>query len=143
MSIISPKYRGAKKEKDWLAETIEKACTDPVTKNVEKTGEDGTSHTETVTLKKTTFSLDRLFALAEANGLDVDKYKKDVDKPGAPGRLRMTIGNMLRAAARKRHGLNVGGEFVDASAEFIGDSEKTHNPDGSKIAKPQEEKADA
>lgn len=145
MSIIDPKYRGVKKGKDWLSATVEKACVEPVTKQVEKTAEDGTKSTETVTLKKTSFNLDKLFALAEENKLDVAKYKADVDKPGAPGRLRMTIGNMLRSAARKRHGLNIDGEFVEADKDFIGDSAKTHNPDGSKIKveKPEDEKVEA
>lgn len=143
MSIIAEKYRGVKKEKDWAAREIENACTESVTKENKKTAEDGTETSETVTLKKTVFNLDKLFALAEENKIDVSKYKADVDKPGAPGRLRMTIGNMLRAAARKRHGLNVDGEFKDADSEFIGDSVKTHNPDGSKIPTKEVEKAEA
>jgi len=145
-SIVDPKYRDKyKTNKDWLAALIDDNCVVANTKVKKTKNEDGSETEETVTLKSTSIDLDALFALAEANAIDVAKYKTQIDTHGAPGRLRMTIGNMLRSAAKKRHGLYVldkAGDksWVDADAAFIGDAEKTHNPDGSKIAK---KKADA
>lgn len=86
---------------------------------------------------KDVLNVDAIKMLAVANGLAVKDY------PNA-GMYRMNIGNMLRAAARKRHGLNLpksGGlidksaefEFVDAPTDFEVNGTKTHNPDGSKI----------
>lgn len=137
MSIIDPKYRDKYRQGgDWLSNFVDGEVKEAITKEKTVTAEDGTKTVETVQTNKTRISMDHLFALAEANSIDVEKYKADADKPNAPGRLRMTIGNMLRAAAKKRHGLfNVAGEWNDAAADFVGDSEKTHNPDGSKIAK--------
>lgn len=138
-SIIGEKYRGKYKgAQDWLASTIDANVKSAVTKVVTATAEDGTKTESTVDTKKTEVDLTKLFALAVANHINVDKYRGDVDKKNAPGRLRMTIGNMLRAVAKKRHGLFVltadGSEWVDAPAEFIGDAPKTQNTDGSKIA---------
>lgn len=140
-SIVDPKYRDKYKgEKDWLAALIDSKCVVANTKEKTSKHEDGSEFKEIVTLKSTSINLDGLFALAEANGLDVEKYKTQIGTHGAPGRLRMTIGNMLRSAAKKRHGLYT----VDADGEktwnaadeaFIGGAELTHNKDGSKIAK--------
>lgn len=137
------KYRGAG---DWCKQFIDRICTVAKTKEVETKDENGTvTGTETVTLKSKNLDLGALFALARANFLDVDKYEADREKPNAPGRLRMTIGNKLRAAARHRHGLyDIDGNWVDADAAFLAvkDSEGnptdqlcplTHNRDGSKI----------
>ncbi len=137
MSIIDPKYRGKYRgTSDWLTSFVDAQVKEVVTKQVTTTAEDGTKTVETVDTKNTRINLDSLFALAKANNLNVDKYADQVDRPNAAGRLRMTIGNMLRSAAKKRHGLyNIAGEWNDADAEFIGDAEKTHNADGSKIQK--------
>lgn len=147
-SIIGDKYRGKYKgASDWLSATIDGNVKAAVAKVVTNTAEDGTKSESVVETKKTAIDLGKLFALAEANHLNVDKYKADADKKNAPGRLRMTIGNMLRAAAKKRHGMFVltadGSEWVDAPAEFVGDSPKTHNTDGSKIAVKAAEPAEA
>jgi len=45
-----------------------------------------------------------LFGLAEVNKLDIKKYKSGFRASDA-GRIRMTIGNMLRGAASRRHKL--------------------------------------
>ena len=45
-----------------------------------------------------------LFGLAEVNKLDIKKYKSGF-KASDAGRIRMTIGNMLRGAASRRHKL--------------------------------------
>jgi hypothetical protein len=91
-------------------------------------------------LKRTRLDLDKLFALADANHVDTAKMKAQRDQKNAPGRIRMTLGNNLRAVAKRRHGLNdVGGVFHEADAEFIGETLKTQNPDGSYIEKPKPE----
>ena len=139
-SIIPEKYRGKYKgAQDWLSATIDENVKSAVMKTVTATAEDGTKTETQEATKKTEVDLNKLFALATANHLNVEKYRADVDKKNAPGRLRMTIGNMLRAVAKKRHGLWVlvegGSEWVDAPAEFIGDAPKTQEPNGKAIAK--------
>lgn len=146
MSIIDPKYAATykNKPKDWTASFIDDHTAIPDTreKTVKVKNEDGTEteHTETVTLKKTRLDLDALFGLAKANAIDTAEMEAQRDRKNAPGRIRMTLGNQLRAAAKHRHGLNdLNGEFHDAPADFIGDAPKTQNPDGSKIEAPKAE----
>lgn len=135
MSIIDPKYRAKYKTAiDWLSSFVDGIVKQAVTREKTTTAADGTKTTETVTTKETRVDLDALFGLAKANNLDVAKYEAQRDQKNAPGRLRMTIGNMLRSEAKKRHGLfSLDGTWNDAPAEFIGDTVKTHNPDGTKI----------
>lgn len=147
-SIIDAKYRDKYRgNKDWLAQLIDKLVLDPVMREKPiKDDEGNVTGTEEVSTGKTRVNLDRLFALAEANHINVEKYRDQADRPNAPGRLRMTIGNMLRAAARHRHGLfDLESNWVDADADFLGDAERTHERDGTKIAKakPEAEEADA
>lgn len=137
-SIIDPKYRDKYKpeNRDWLALFIDEQCTVKQTKEVAVKDEEGndTGETETVELKKSTLVLDDLFALADQNGIDTAKYEEQAGRPNAPGRLRMTLGNMLRARAMKRHGLfNIEGGWVAADDAFIGEAPLTENPDGTKI----------
>ena len=84
-NFIDPKYahryRGSS---DWVGAMISEHCTSK---------EDGT------------IDLDILFKFAERNGIDTAKFRGQTGAPNAPGRLRMTIGNMLRARALRRHGL--------------------------------------
>lgn len=153
-SIIDPKYAQAYKDKpkDWLAQFVDAQATDAVVKEkkvqtpeLDADGEpvmdaDGkpvtVETTEKVESAKRTVNLDSLFALAKANGINTAKYEEQRDRPNAPGRLRMTIGNMLRAAAKKRHGLfDTDGEWVDADKDFLGDAERVQERDGTKIAK--------
>ena len=111
------KYKGAS---DWLGEFIDDICVDD---------KDG-------------LNLDRLLDLAAKNGADVDKFRGDVGKKNAPGRLRMTIGNMLRSRARKRHGLfNLNGDWVEATDEFIEDRPLVETRDGEKIKEEKETEA--
>lgn len=136
-SIVDPKYADRYKDrpKDWVANLIDAEATVPVTKVVKTKDEDGTETEEVVETGKRTLDLDRLFDLARANGVDVTNLEASRDTQGAPGRARMTVANSLRAAARKRHGLNdANGNWHDADADFIGDHALTQNRDGSKIA---------
>jgi hypothetical protein len=152
-TIIDDKYKNryTADRKDWLSKFIDDQVVDSkmktVTEQVAATNADGTpklddagnpvmeSVSKEVPSKSTSINMDRLFDLAEANGIDARKrYGDQAERKNAPGRLRMTIGNMLRAAARRRHGLNnIDGTFVEADAAFVGDTTKTENPDGSRI----------
>lgn len=58
---------------------------------------------------KLVFNSDSLFKLAKDNGLDVTKYQKGFKTENA-GRIRMTVGNMIRGAAvRNRKLTTLGG----------------------------------
>jgi hypothetical protein len=58
---------------------------------------DGQCTEEDEKTKKPVLSGDKLFALAKANGVEAGKYRKEFNT--AAGRIRMTIGNMIRGAA--------------------------------------------
>jgi hypothetical protein len=136
-SIIGEKYRGKYTGAgDWLAGMIDGQVQTPEFKDKTTKDEDGVETTRSVATGQKPVDLKKLFELAEANGIDAEaRYGDQIERPNATGRLRMTIGNMLRARARKRHGLNdLEGNFVAADADFVGDHPKTQHPDGSKIA---------
>lgn len=83
--------------------------------------------------------VETLVKVAHANGFEPKVHGK-----ANPGLFRMTIGNALRARARKRHGLyDAQGNWHEASEVFTRGHEKTENPDGSVIAKPTENTADS
>ena len=132
-SIENEKYKGKYKgkDRDWLANFID--------------GEvvvDGIPAHEGKTAPKYV-SVERLLALGEINGVDVSKIAVGTGNSVA-GRVRMTIGNSLRARAKRRHGLlNIAGSFVQAPTEFIGDSLLVEKPDGTKIPGPVAAKAEA
>lgn len=119
------KYRG---DQDWLGNFINMNC--------RRVLEEG---------KAAQLCLDSLMNLAEVNAIDpksVSYWRKQFNKPGAPGRIRMTIGNMLRARAKRRHGLfDLEDNWVRADDEFIGDARRTEEPDGSPSAEVMEERA--
>ena len=147
-SIIDSKYAGRDKQKDWIGQFIDGQATVPVMrdKKVKTTDESGnvTEGMETVDTGKRKLDLDRLFALAEANHVDVSQLREQTDRPNASGRLRMTVGNSLRAAARHRHGLNdLNGEWVGADAEWLAGAPRTQERDGSKIVVKDPADADA
>ena len=90
---------------------------------------------------KDVWDLDKMFLLAEQNGIDtLSKTFVGLRETGNIGRARMTIGNMLRAAARKRHGLyDNEGNWVEAPLEARNEGEPTQGRDGSKIVKAKAE----
>lgn len=92
---------------------------------------------------KDVWDLDKMFLLAERNGIDTTHATfTGIRDTGNVGRARMTISNMLRSRGRKRHGLfDIDGNWADAPADFIGDAEKVETPEGVKIpkAKPAKE----
>tara|TARA_R110000764_G_scaffold15247_1_gene43391 strand:+ start:87 stop:587 length:501 start_codon:yes stop_codon:yes gene_type:complete len=141
-SIIGEKYRGKYTGAgDWLAGMVDGQVQTPEFKDKTVKDEDGNETTTSVATGQKPVDLTKLFALAAANGIDAEtRYGDQIERPNATGRLRMTIGNMLRARARKRHGLNdIEGNFVKADADFVGEHPKTQHPDGSKIAVEQPE----
>ena len=146
-SIIPAKYQGKYREKDWLGKFIDEQATETVMKTVKTKNEEGEVDGEdTVPTNKRVLDLDAFFALCETNHIDTSKMKAQRDRPNAPGRIRMTLGNSLRAAARKRHGLfDAEGEWHNADDDFIGDAPLKENRDGTKIAaaKTEAETADA
>lgn len=146
-SIVPEKYREKYRGPgDWVKQFMTAQVTKPKTKEVDVKDEDGNVvGTDTKELKGSVTDIEALFDLAVANNLDVDKYRGDVDKKNAVGRLRMTIGNKLRAAARRRHGLNdLNGDWHDADSDFLaGLPDPTETQDGEKIAAPEPEKEEA
>jgi hypothetical protein len=138
-SIIPEKYQGKYKgAEDWLAKFIDgQVKSVPMkTKTVkEGEGDDAIEKTIEVAAGPAKLDLDKLFGLCKANSIATADMEAQRDRKNAPGRIRMTLGNSLRAEARHRHGLNtIDGEFIEAPAEFVGDAPKTKNADGSKIA---------
>lgn len=139
-SIVDPKYR-VKKEPDFVAKLIADNATKfkTVTKKVKVEGSDET--TETSEEKPDGVDVDKLFNLAKVNNIDVAKFDAQRDAHGFAGRFRMTLSNMLRAAAKQRHGLyDASGEFQAAPAEFL-EAQKapeapTHDRDGTKFPPP-------
>lgn len=156
-SIIDPAYRDRMKgASDWIGNFLEAAALDKgvgakaAVEAVEEVKDaDGKVITEAVkgraaTKGKDVWDLDKMFALAEANGVDTAKYESAKDHPSGVGRMRMTISNMLRSRARKRHGLfDILGNWHDAPADFVDGHDRVEERDGTKIAKAKPEaKAD-
>ncbi len=152
-SIVDSKYRDKYKnaEKDFVAQGL--ADNGSAVKTVKgkelKNAEGKVTGVEPDREIVTGVDVEKLFTIASDNNLDVAKYRSQVGGHGFAGRFRMTLANMLRAAAKQRHGLFFGGHWVPAPAEWLtekGAPEKaTHNQDGSKIpvAKVEKPKAEA
>ena len=143
MSIIDDKYKGKGPTQDFVSGLINKAAAR--TKTVEqKVAIEGTDKVKTVKVDKPDgIDIDALFELAAQNSLDVAKFEPQRATKNFAGRFRMTLANMLRAAARKRHGLfDVKGKWNNAPAEFlaaagIAEGDKpTHDRKGVAVAKP-------
>lgn len=137
-SIVDPKYRDKYKTPDWLA----KILIDSATASKEKVIKEKDPADETKVLTKTVIvpdgvDIDKLFAIGKENGLDLAKYEDQREVHGFTGRFRMTVRNMLQAVVKQRHGLIVGGKFVEAPKEFLAERKApespTHEPDGTKI----------
>lgn len=136
-SIIPEKYRGVKKDPDWLASFVDGEVKETVMKTVKiKDDEGNVTGEEEVPSAKSKVNLEKLFDLCAKNHIDTSKMQEQRDRPNAPGRIRMTLGNSLRAAAKRRHGLyDLSGDWHEAPADFIGDAELKETPDGEKIQK--------
>lgn len=146
-SIVDPKYRKKDGEKDFVAKLIDDNATKykEVVKKTKVEGTDPVEYVESKEKRADGVDVDGLFTLARVNNLDVAKFEAQRENHGFPGRFRMTVSNMLRAAAKARHGLFApnpeGGDPIwhDAPKDFLAakgaSDEPTHNRDGSKIVK--------
>ncbi len=135
-SIIPAKYRDQNKEPDWIGSLITKHCTN----SEQKTDDDG----KPVGKAKVTLDCEALIAMAEANGLEkAGEFRPVISTKNGPGRVRMSVGNMIRAAARRRGGIfhlkDGEPKWNNAPEEFMGDREPTEKRDGTKIAKKKAE----
>lgn len=152
-SIIDPKYRDGRyklENQDWLGKLIAGKAT-LMTEKVTKTpveGKEGEFKNVTTQVADGV-DVDAVFKLGRENGLNLDKYDAQRGSHGFAGRIRMTVGNMLRAEAKRRHGLVVDGKFVSAPAEWLEakgvakDAKPTHDQKGVKIVVPKPPKAEA
>lgn len=151
-SIVDPKYRNKYKNRsEWMADLLKANCS--VTKTIAAVpakGEEGKEGYVAAKPERTVVEgvdVEKCFAVARENGLNVDKYEAQRDGHGFPGRFRMTVGNMLRATAKARHGVKINGTWHDAPAEWLtaneAPAEATHDHDGVKIAKAVEAKPEA
>lgn len=129
-SIINEKYKGKYKgASDPIGELINAQCVG--------TGED-----------KKALNIDDLFTMAENNNLDAEKlanFKTQVGTKNAAGRLRMTIGNMLRSAAIKRGGLfGADGKWHANPSDWDKNADPVEDRQGKslKAAEPKTPKAD-
>lgn len=128
MSIVDETYRERYRGPgDWFKQLIDGECYYHVTKIVEETQEDGTITVIEKTTKKRRLDVEKLFDLATENGIDEDrltKFREIVGTNTSEGRIRMSVGNMLRAKAKKEGGLMVNGKFVKAPEEFLPKAEE-------------------
>ena len=128
-SIVDSKYAGRyRNASDFIGDLINDQCLDEYTETT-------ASGKERVTRR---LNVHKVLDLAEKNGGDVTVLRNQTDRPNAPGRIRMSAGNMLRARAIRRHGLyNLKGEAVRAPLEFLQEHEAPDRPtetmDGKKI----------
>lgn len=146
-SIVPAKYRDKYKtgEKDWLAQFIQNQITETTKVKKEVATKDGEGK-ETITVDQTSdIDIDKLFSLAETNGVVADRLsalRSQKDNPGFIGRARMTIRNMLQPIVKQRHGLNgLDSKWHAADAAFLtakgAPEAPTHKKDGTKIEKPK------
>lgn len=128
-NFMDDKYRSRGKVQDFVSDLIDSQC-----------------YVEDTNGKNRRLDIDTLFGLAANNGIDTTNLEKHRDTPNGVGRIRMTLANMLRSRARKRHGLyDVEGNVVDAPKDFIGDSPRVESLDGERLreAKPETQSEDA
>lgn len=150
-SIIDPKYAKMRGASDWIGELLEHEALEITQEAVAAVPEVKNEKGEVVekakraVAEKRKWDIDAVFALAEANAIDTKKYDSMKAHPSGVGRARMTISNMLRSAAKKRHGLyDTKGNWHETPEGFPVNETITQNRDGSAIMvkKPEKEKAE-
>lgn len=123
MSIVDEDYRMRYRGKgDWFKQFIDAHCYNPVMKRVEVTLSDGTVEMQDQPTKRRVFDPNALFDMAVENGIPEDRltrFKEIVGQVTSEGRIRMSVGNMLRAATRKNGGLTFRGTFYEADEDFL------------------------
>lgn len=131
-SIVDAKYKDMRGASDWIGKLMEEQALKtgigarPAVEEVRDAEGNVTQKAKPATKGKEAWDLDALLNLAKTNFIDVAKYETKVaefnEDPeshrGLVGQLRMTISNMLRSRARKRGGLFVNGEWMDAPEGF-------------------------
>lgn len=162
-SIVDEKYKDMRGASDWIGHVLEEAAlttgvgAKPAVDEVKDAEGNVTQAAKAATKGKDVWDLKAILHVVGENTFDkkgqevlakfsgkVDDYLADnTAHPGLVGQLRMTASNMLRSRARKRGGLHIGGEWVDAPEGFEVNSPLTERPDGTKIAKEKPVKADA
>lgn len=129
--MISAEYRKAFKDKpkDWARLFVEKHCYE------EETLPEGSKKKARVVA-----NIEKMAQLAAINGIDVTRFTDDKYNTG---QKIMNINNILRAAAKKRHGLKGPNERfvkIDADDPLIAGTEPLENKDGEPLkAKPVKE----
>lgn len=144
-SIVKADYRNKYKDpanRDWLAKLLDAEVTKTKTVKVSEKSPDGESTITKDVQRPDGVDVEKLYKIADNNGINYDSLKGHEEDHGFPGRARMTIGNGLRRVAKQRHGVyNTAGKFVSADAEFlekVGAADApTHKKDGTKIAPPK------
>lgn len=152
-SIVDPERRkDMKGASDWTGRFMEDAAltkgvgAKPAVEAVEEVKDaDGKVTTAAVAAKpatngKSVWDLDAMLLLAERNSIDTAQATfVGIREANAVGRARMTLHNMLKSRAKKRHGLfDIDGNWVDLPAEeleIMGNPERVEERDGTKIAK--------
>lgn len=130
--MISSEYRKAyaAKAPDWIKTFVTKNCySDEVLPEGSKKK------------PKQVADIDKMVALAAVNGLDVSKFNSDAYNTG---QKIMNINNVLRAAAKKRHGLKGFNErFVSIPSDdpLIAGTEPTEDKNGNTLKPKAEKKA--
>lgn len=166
-SIVDPERRkDMKGARDWVGAFMEaqaltkgvgaREAVQAVEAQPEEVDADGNVIREAVaevkgkaaTKGKDVWDLDLMFLLAERNGIDTSHATfVGIRSANAIGRARMTLHNMLKSRAKKRHGLfDIPGEWNDLDAEQLaelGDPERVEERDGTKIPKAKPAKDDA
>lgn len=162
-SIVDEKYKDMRGASDWIGRVLEEAAlttgvgAKPAVAEVKDAEGNVTQAAKPATKGKDVWDLEAILHVVGENTFDkkgqevlakfsdkVNEYIEDnTAHPGLVGQLRMTASNMLRSRARKRGGLYIGGEWVNAPEGFGVNSPLTERPDGTKIAKEKPAKADA
>ena len=162
-SIVDEKYKYMRGASDWIGRVLEEmALTTGVgakaaVAEVKDAEGNVTQAAKQATKGVNVWDLEAILDLIAENTFDKkgqEVLAKFADKvaehnadsathPGLVGQLRMTASNMLRSRARKRDGLHIDGEWVDAPDDFEVNSPLAEHPDGTKIAKEKPVKADA
>lgn len=125
-NFMDPKYRNRKPIQDFIADLVADQCWD-----YEK-DKDGNN------IGKPSLNVDAVCDLGEANGMPCETLRSQKDRRNAPGRIRMSVVNGLRARARKRFGIyDLHGEWVDAPEEFTEGLTRTQGRDGAPLSTPK------
>ena len=116
MTIVDPSYRARYVGRgDWVKQQIDEYCYKPKTTTIGVTQPDGSIQYEVKESKRKYFRPDLLFAMAEENGIEgvQDNWSDVLEKKNGEGRVRMSVGNMIRAAARRNKGLTIHSVFKE------------------------------